>query len=171
MPATLPATLATLQALQSLIIAHTGTTFAALSAADQARYGVARAVYVGAPKDFKDYLPQLHLVPTADAVVLAGAMGRVEDTIAVDCRVVVEFNDWWAAEQSVLAIRDTLLALLLARLRAGGTAGLALVASGSEKTQPHGEFATLLVAGTWYRTWTLGLALTQVYVPVGGLSG
>ena len=43
MPATTPTTLGILQTLQSLILAHTGTTFAALNSADATRYGVARA--------------------------------------------------------------------------------------------------------------------------------
>jgi hypothetical protein len=58
-----PATFAALQAMQSIVLAEClvggVTPFAALSSADAARFGVANAVFIGRPKDFKDaYLPQ-----------------------------------------------------------------------------------------------------------------
>ncbi|HEV2459278.1 MAG TPA: hypothetical protein VGS80_13040, partial [Ktedonobacterales bacterium] len=58
-----PATFAALRAMQSLILSEClvggVSPFAALTSADAARFGVANAVFVGRPKDFKDaYLPQ-----------------------------------------------------------------------------------------------------------------
>ena len=64
--ATSPNTLGVLQGIQTIIVneALIGglSPFAALTSADATRYGVARAVFVGRPKDFKDaYLPQCAL--------------------------------------------------------------------------------------------------------------
>ena len=61
---TAPATLSLLRAVQTLILNNVligGTSpFAALSSADATRYGVANAIYIGEPKDFRDaYLPLL----------------------------------------------------------------------------------------------------------------
>ena len=61
-----PATFAALRAMQGLILSEClvggASPFAALSAGDAARFGVANAVFVGRPKDFKDaYLPQCRL--------------------------------------------------------------------------------------------------------------
>ncbi len=67
-----PNSLGILQAMQSTIIAEalvaSVSPFATLSAADQSRYGVARAVFVGRPKDLNDgYLPQCNLwIPPSD---------------------------------------------------------------------------------------------------------
>ncbi len=67
-----PNTLGVLQAMQSIILNEAlvagVSPFAALSAADQARYGVTRAVFIGRPKDFSDaYLPQCALwIPQRD---------------------------------------------------------------------------------------------------------
>ena len=172
MPATTPATLAVLQALQSEILANSATTFAALSTADAARYGVARAVFVGVPKEFKDALmPQCHIIPIAQHLAVAGVHGRITDVITLRLRVVVDYSDWWAAEQQVLAIRDLLVPVVLTHLRAGATAGGALVALASLPGHEVGAFATLTVATVTYRTWELPLTLTQSYVPASGLSG
>ena len=86
-----PNTLGVLQAMQSIILAEClvggVSPFAALSASDQARYGVARAVFIGRPKDFADaYLPQCALwIPQRDEreqpVELVGHVGRVFDEI------------------------------------------------------------------------------------------
>jgi hypothetical protein len=72
-----PATFAALQAMQTIILAEClvggFTPFAALSAADTARYGVASAVFVGRPNDFHDaYLPQcaIWIPPAAETAVL-----------------------------------------------------------------------------------------------------
>lgn len=131
---TAPATLAALQAMQSILVAEVLTggggtsSFAALSAADQTRYGVARAVFVGRPKDFADgYLPQCHIwVPSGDAAGQASEMvgytvGRVEQEIEALVQVFVDMRtDWWAGEQAILAIRDALWPALLRHQRLGG---------------------------------------------------
>ena len=86
MTATTGNTLALLQSVQALILANTGSAFAALSAADAARYGVSRAVFVGAPKEYKDgYLPQCHIIPEADLVAVSGGASRVEDVVTCRC--------------------------------------------------------------------------------------
>lgn len=169
MVATTPNTLGMLQSLQALIIANSGTTFAALSASDATRYGVSRAVLIGAPKDFRDgYLPQLHLEPLADQIAVTHAQGRVEDSISVRLRAFVDFSDWWAAEQNILNIRDLLVPLLATHLRAGATAGGNLAALALAPGEIAGEFDTVEVAGVWYRAWACVVTLEQVYVPAGG---
>jgi hypothetical protein len=165
-----PATLAALQALQSLILNNSGTTFAALSATDAARYGVARAVYIGSPKDFKDlYLPQCQIIPLAETLALAGEQARVSDTLAVEVRCAADFTDWWAAEQNILAMRDLLLPLFAAHVRAGAAAGSPLLALSFAAQEPHGIFEIVQVAGVWYRTWSCLLEIEQVYAPTSGL--
>ncbi len=172
MTATAPNTLGALQALQSLILANTGTTFAALSAADATRYGVARAVYIGAPKDFKDmYLPQCHIVPVDDRITITGEQARVNDAITCEIRCVADYTDWWAAEQQLLAIRDVMVPLLATHLRAGATPGGNLMAASIAPVEDRGAFDTLEAAGVWYRVWSCLVTLEQVYVPAGGFVG
>jgi hypothetical protein len=169
MTATTGNTLALLQSVQALILANTGSAFAALSAADAARYGVSRAVFVGAPKEYKDgYLPQCHIIPEADLVAVSGGASRVEDVVTCRVRVVVDFSDWWAAEQAVLAIRDQLLALFATHVRGGAAAGGAVVALDVDPKQRGGEFQTVQVAGVWYRSWSVLIEVEQVYVPSSG---
>jgi hypothetical protein len=130
--ATQPATLAALQAMQSIVIneclVSSASPFAALSAADQTRYGVAVAVFIGEPKDFKDaYLPQCSIwIPAGDAaaqtVEFMGYAGRVFDEVEAIVRVFVDLRtDWWLAEQKILQIRDALWPALLHHERLGGT--------------------------------------------------
>src|SRR5512146_1331044 len=76
---TLPDTFGALQAMQSLILNEClvagASPFAALSASDASRYGVARAVFIGRPKDFSDaYLPQcvIWIPPEQSAAMEAG---------------------------------------------------------------------------------------------------
>jgi hypothetical protein len=172
MTATAPNTQSALQALQSLILANTETTFAALSAADATRYGVARAIYIGAPKDFKDrYLPQCHIVPVADRITVTGEQARVNDAITCEIRCVADYTDWWVAEQQILTIRDVMVPLLATHLRAGATAGGSLMAATIASVEDRGAFNTLEVAGMWYRMWTCLVTLDQVYVPAGGFVG
>ncbi|HLJ81242.1 MAG TPA: hypothetical protein VKT52_07150, partial [Ktedonobacterales bacterium] len=89
-----PGTFAALQAMQAIILDEClvggASPFAALSSADATRYGVANAVFVGRPKDFKDaYLPQCCLwIPERDEpeqpVELVGfSTGRVTDDLEV----------------------------------------------------------------------------------------
>ena len=172
MPATNPNTLGVLQALQGLIVANSGTTFAALAVADATRYGVARAVFIGAPKDFKDgALPQCQIIPEDNDVTVIGAHGRVADVLTVRLRIVVDFTDWWAAEQSILMIRDLLLPLLATHLRAGAAPSSPLAALDYAASTDHAAFTTITVAGVWYRTWSCLLRLEQIFVPTGGLVG
>ncbi len=173
-----PNTLGMLRAIQSLIVNNVliggVSPFAALSSADAARYGVSRAVYIGAPKDFRDgYLPQCHIVPEGEAVTLMGAQGRAEDHLVVRVTAVVDFSDWWAAEQNILALRDAMWPVLLAHLRGGATAGTGFVAldpdeNASERSHASG-FEMMEVAGVWYRAWTCHLMARQVWAASGGL--
>lgn len=129
---TVPATLAALEAMQSIVIAEVlnggSSYFAALSASDQTRYGVSRAVFVGQPKDFADaYLPQCHIfVPQGDEAAQPREMvgytwGRIEEEIEATVRVFVDMRtDWWAGEQTVLGIRDSLWSAMLRHQRLGG---------------------------------------------------
>lgn len=172
MTATTPNTLGVLQALQSLILANTGTTFAALRSGDATRYGVARAVFIGAPKDFKDgYLPQCHIVPASDQIDVVGAQARVSDVITCEVRCVADYSDWWAAEQQIVAIRDVMVPLLATHLRAGATAGGNLMAAAITAVADHNAFDLLEVAGVWYRAWSCNVTLEQIYVPTGGFVG
>jgi hypothetical protein len=169
MTATTGNTLGMLQAVQTLILANTGSTFAALSASDAARYGVTRAVFVGAPKDYKDlYLPQCHIVAMTDGIIVAGGAARVEDVVRARVRAVVDFSDWWAAEQSILSIRDTLVLLLGTHVRAGATAGGAIIGLALDEKDQPGVFETVQVAGVWYRQWSGMIQIEQVYSPSGG---
>src|SRR6185437_413753 len=122
-----PNTLGVLRAVQSLIVNNVlvggVSPFASLSSADATRYGVSRAVYVGAPKDFRDaYLPQCYIVPEGEMMTLAGAQGRAEDQLVVRVTAVVDFSDWWTGEQNILALRDAMWPVLLAHLRGGAAA-------------------------------------------------
>ena len=134
---TAPQTLAALQAMQSILISEAlvagASPFAALSAADATRYGVARAVLIGRPKDFKDsYLPQANLwVPPGDQsmqpIELAGysgtsAGGRALAEVEAIVNVYVDMRtDWYAGEQQILQIRDALWPALLHHELLGGT--------------------------------------------------
>lgn len=173
---TAPNTLAVLRAVQTLILNDVliggGSPFAALGSTDAARYGVARAVYIGAPKDFRDaYLPQCHLVAEDEAVALVGAQGRASDELLIRLTVVVDFTDWWAAEQNILALRDAIWPVLLAHLRGGAGTGTSFVALDLPQTAPERQngFALMEVAGVWYRTWTTHLLARQVWAAAGGL--
>src|SRR5512146_2187893 len=93
-----PETLGALAAMRNIILAEClvggVSPFAALSAADAARYGVSRAVFIGRPKDFNDaYLPQVSLwIPpepeqgalrsaeAVDEAALTGGVGRANAT-------------------------------------------------------------------------------------------
>ncbi|HEY1389315.1 MAG TPA: hypothetical protein VGF38_12290 [Ktedonobacterales bacterium] len=126
-----PDTFSALQAMQSLILNGcliAGVSpFAALSASDATRYGVARAVFIGRPKDFSDaYLPQCCIwLPSdtnAETVELAGYAGRARSTFAVRVLLLVDQRtDWYAAEQQILTLRDALWPVLLRHAQLGGT--------------------------------------------------
>ena len=123
-----PQTFAALQAMRAIILSDClvggVSPFAALSATDATRYGVARAVFAGRPKDFNSaYLPQcaLWLPPESETVELAAYAGR--GTSEMEARVLVFLDsraDWYAAEQQVFAIRDALLPAMQRHERLGG---------------------------------------------------
>lgn len=181
-PKTLPSgpqTLAILQAMQAIIMGEAliggppaSSPFAALSAADQARFGVGRAVFIGRPKDFKDaYLPQCCLwIPEHDEgqqpVELVGYAGRVSDVVEVTVQAFADLRtDWWAGEQSILSIRDALWPVLLRHKLLGGT-----VASVTDAEPREGRgLCYESVAGTEYRCWEAVWQVRQQYDVAGGL--
>ena len=128
---TQPDTFGALRAMQSLILSEclvAGVSpFATLSASDAARYGVARAVFVGRPKDFSDaYLPQccVWLPPDTHngAVAMQGYAGRALTTFDAHVLLLVDQRaDWYAAEQQILALRDALWPVMLRHTLLGGT--------------------------------------------------
>lgn len=128
---TQPDTFGALRAMQSLILSEclvaSVSPFAPLSSADATRYGIARAVFVGRPKDFSDaYLPQccvyLPLDGKADTVEMVGYAGRARSTFDAHVLLLVDQrSDWYAAEQQILALRDALWPVLLRHAQLGGT--------------------------------------------------
>jgi hypothetical protein len=171
-----PNTLGVLRALQTLLVGNVlvggVSPFASLSSADATRYGVSHAIYIGAPKDFKDgYLPQCQIVVEEESVTLSGAQGRAADALHVRITAIADFTDWWAGEQSILGLRDAIWPVVLAHVRGGASAGtcfVALDASDDSLTASDG-FGMLEVAGVWYRTWTCHVIARQVWAPAGGL--
>lgn len=174
-----PSTLAILQAMQGIILAEAlvggsppSSPFAALSAADQARFGVSRAVFIGRPKDFKDaYLPQCCLwIPERDEstqpVELVGYAGRVSDVLEVTVQAFAELRtDWYAAEQQILAIRDALWPPLLRHRQLSGS-----VASVTEALPREGRgLCYEQLAGTEYRCYELVETVRAEWTVAGGL--
>lgn len=171
-----PNTLGVLQAMQSIILneALVGgvSPFAALSASDQTRYGIARAVFIGRPKDFSDaYLPQCALwIPQRDEaqqpVELIGHIGRVFDDIEVTVQAFCDLRkDWWAAEQQILQIRDALWPVVLKHILLGGTVSTVADADAYEGRGLCYEE----IAGIEYRCYELIWAVRQQYVVTGGI--
>jgi hypothetical protein len=73
------------------------------------------------PKDSKDgYLPQCHHIEANDQIEVAGEHARVHDLITCEVRCVVDYTDWYAAEQAILTIRDLMVSLLITHLRRRG---------------------------------------------------
>lgn len=174
---TAPATLSILQAMQSIIISEAlvsaASPFAALSAADQTRYGVSKAVFIGRPKDFKDaYLPQCCLwVPESDAaeqaVSLVGYSGRVMDMLAVTVQAFVDMRtDWYAGEQKILQIRDALWPAVLHHLKLGGSVASVIDAQAHEGRGLCYEE----VASVQYRCYELIWWVRQQWTMSGGLA-
>jgi hypothetical protein len=179
---TSPATLAALQAMQAIILGEVTngviSYFAALSAADQARYGVARAVFVGQPKDFADaYLPQCHLfIPSAFSPLrrsgeglgegmVSYAVGRIIEEIEATVRVFVDLRtDWWAGEQTILAIRDSLQSAMLRHQRLGGSVPAVIESWAREGRGLCYES----VAGTEYRCYEAIWGFRQQWQVAGG---
>lgn len=172
---TQPSTLATLQAMQSVIVAEclvaSVSPFATLAAADATRYGVAVAVFVGKPKDFKGaYLPQCTLwVPPRDEAAqptaLLGLAGRVEEVTEVIVTAYVDLRtDWYAGEQQILAIRDALWPALHHHERLGGTVAT-VIESWAEEGAGLGYEE---VAGVEYRTYEARWFARQQWNVSGG---
>ncbi len=162
-------TLAALQALQQMIIAQAGSRFAALNAQDAARYGVASAVFIGAPKDLRSAgTPQAQIIPRGAQTELIGAAGRVSSLITVDVRIVVEMTDWWQAEQTILAIYDSLAAALAQHVLGGSSAGGAVTAVQMAAKENAAAFDTMQAAGELYRICVLELNIEQQMVISGG---
>jgi hypothetical protein len=170
-----PNTFGALQAMQSLILNEclvAGVSpFAALSAGDATRYGIARAVFIGRPKDFADaYLPQCCIwLPSdtnAESVELAGYAGRARSTFAARVLLLVDQRtDWYAAEQQILTLRDALWPVLLRHAQLGGvdasvTASEAFVGRGLCYEQ---------VAGVQYRCFEAIWRVRQQWQVSGGL--
>ena len=168
-------TLGALQAMQALILNEVliaaASPFAALSATDQARYGVSRAVFIGKPKDWKDaYLPACTLwVPPGDPAVqpveMIGYAGRVFDDVEVEVTVWVDLRtDWYAGEQSILQIRDALWPTLAKHERLGGTVAGVTYSTGREGR----GLAYETVAGVEYRIYEAVWRFGQQYLVAGG---
>jgi hypothetical protein len=165
-----PGTLTMLRALQTVILNNAliggVSPFAALNSADASRFGVARAVFVGAPQDFHDgYLPQCHIIAENESVTLDGAQGRAQDELLARILVVADFSDWWAAEQSIVNLRDAIWPVVLAHTRGGAGAGTGFVALDPADPLPdrRGGFDLMEVAGVWYRIWSCHVLARQVW--------
>jgi hypothetical protein len=174
--------LGALQAMRSIILSEClvggVTPFAALSAADAARYGVSNAVFIGRAKDFNDaYLPQVNLwIPPqpdgaaqtsaqANAVAVVGLVGRANATFEAIVQVIVDLRaDWYAGEQQTLAIRDALLPALLRHER---LAGLAATVTASE-ARPGRGLRYEQIAGVEYRSFEARWWVRQEWLTPGG---
>lgn len=170
-----PDTFGALQAMQSLILNEclvAGVSpFAALSAADASRYGVARAVFVGRPKDFSDaYLPQCCIWLPSDTntetVELSGYAGRALSTFAAHVLLLVDQRtDWYAAEQQILTLRDALWPVLLRHAQLGGAVASVTV---SEAFVGRG-LCYEQIAGVQYRCFEALWRVRQQWQVSGGL--
>ncbi len=168
-----PATLAALQAMQSIILSEClvggVTPFAALSAADATRYGVANAVFVGRPKDFADaYLPQCCIwIPEETEAVELGYGGRVFAEFEARVQVFVDLRtDWYAGEQQALSIRDALWSGMLRHARLGGTVATVIE---SEAREGRGLYYEQ-IAGIEYRCFEARWRLRQQWTIASGRS-
>jgi hypothetical protein len=172
---TAPTTFACLQAMQSIILSEclvaSASPFAALSAADQARFGVARAVFIGKPKDFADaYLPQCHIwLPpgeeAAQQVEWVGYAGRVFGEVEARVTVYVDLRtDWYAREQTMLSIVDALWPAILHHEQLGGTVATVIE---SDATEGKG-LGYEQVAGVEYRTYEALWWVRQQWNIAGG---
>ena len=176
-----PDTLGALEAMRTIILSEClvggVTPFAALSAADAARYGVSYAAFIGRPKDFNDaYLPQLNLwIPAepagvaqasaAETVALVGGVGRANAAFEAIVQVIVDMRaDWYAGERQALAIRDALWSALLRHER---LAGLAQTVTASE-ARPGRGLIYEQIAGVEYRVFEARWWAQQEWLIAGG---
>lgn len=174
-----PDTLGALTAMRAIILAEClvggVSPFAALSAADATRYGVARAIFIGRPKDFNGaYLPQcvLWIPPERDLLAQEGAItlesvgGRASAEFEALVQVFVDMRaDWYAGEQQILAIRDALFPVLMRHARLGGT-----VPTVTESEVRGGRGLDYeQIAGVEYRMFEARWAVRQQWAVSGGL--
>ncbi|HEX8732925.1 MAG TPA: hypothetical protein VF725_12795 [Ktedonobacterales bacterium] len=180
-----PDTLGALTAMRTIIVDEClvggVTPFAALSAADAARYGINVAAFIGRPKDFNDaYLPQLNLwIPpepeggapanpaASDAAALAGLVGRANTEFEAIVQVIVDMRaDWYAGETQALAIRDALWPALLRHER------LAALAPGvtASEARPGRGLRYEQIAGVEYRVFEARWWARQEWLISGGLA-
>ncbi|HEY7850393.1 MAG TPA: hypothetical protein VIC27_10045 [Ktedonobacterales bacterium] len=176
-----PDTLGALEAMRTIILSEClvggVTPFAALSAADAARYGVSHAAFIGRPKDFNDaYLPQLNLwiapepegaaqATQANEVALGGGVGRANAEFEAIVQVMVDMRaDWYAGERQALAIRDALWSALLRHER---LAGLAQTVTASE-ARPGRGLRYEQIAGVEYRVYEARWWVRQEWLIAGG---
>ncbi|HEU0026407.1 MAG TPA: hypothetical protein VFQ25_04765 [Ktedonobacterales bacterium] len=171
-------TLGALAAMRGIILAEClvggVSPFAALSAADAARYGVSRAVFIGRPKDFNDaYLPQcvIWIPPEQSAELEAGTAleslsGRASAEFEALVRVYVDMRaNWYAGEQQILAIRDALWPAMLRHARLGGTVPTVIA---SEARAGRGlDYEQ--IAGVEYRMFEARWLARQQWSIAGGL--
>lgn len=170
-----PDTFGALQAMQSLILNEclvAGVSpFAALSAADATRYGIARAVFIGRSKDFSDaYLPQCCIwLPSdtnAETVEMSGYAGRALSTFAAHILLLVDQRtDWYAAEQQILTLRDVLWPVLLRHAQLGGAVASVIA---SEAFVGRG-LCYEQIAGVQYRCFEAIWRVRQQWQVSGGL--
>jgi hypothetical protein len=170
-----PNTLGVLQAMQGLILGNVlvggVSPWAPLSAADAMRFGVTAAVFIGRPKDFKDvYLPQCCLwapehEEARQPVEVVGFSGRVYGTLEVTVQAFVDVRtDWYAGEQTILAIRDALWPVVLRHRLLGGAAGV----TGAEAREGRG-LCYEQVTGVEYRCYELFWRVEQQWRITGGV--
>ena len=176
-----PDTLGALEAMRTIILSEClvggVTPFAALSAADAARYGVSYAAFIGRPKDFNDaYLPQLNLwIPAepagvaqasaAETVALVVGVGRANAAFEAIVQVIVDMRaDWYAGERQALAICDALWSALLRHER---LAGLAQTVTASE-ARPGRGLIYEQIAGVEYRVFEARWWAQQEWLIAGG---
>lgn len=170
-----PDTLGALTAMRDIILDEClvggVSPFAALSAADAARYGVGAAVFIGEPKDFNDgYLPQcvIWIPPETDSALTAtldGLTGRASAELEALIRVYVDMRtNWYAGEQQILAIRDALWPALLRHARLGGSIP-SVIAS---EAQPGRGLTYEQIAGVEYRIFEARWLIRQQWLISGG---
>ena len=175
-----PDTLGALQAMQSILVSEClvggVSPFATLSATDATRYGVASAVFIGRPKDFKDaYLPQCCLwIPeegagqgatVQEALALDGYGGRASAQFEALVQVFVDMRtDWYAGERKIAQIRDALVPVILRHARLGGTVPSVIASEGRAGRGLCYE----QVAGTEYRCFEARWLVWQQWNISGG---
>jgi hypothetical protein len=170
-------TLGVLQALQTIIVneALVGgvSPFATLSATDQARYGVSKAVLVGRVKDFKDaYLPQcaLYVAEAAEReqpVEVMGYAGRVYDDLEITVQVFADLRtDWYAGEQKIFQLRDALWPALLHHTLLGATVSTVI---DSDAVEGRG-FCYETIGGVEYRCYEALVLIRQSWNISGGVT-